>query len=86
MLWNKKNQLIGEDENILAIVQWDEESHSWEFINKLDDTGLYDFSSEAEARMEAETSVQNTLSGREEDEEECNPSDTIFNLGLYGLF
>ena len=86
MEWNSKNQLINEDNNVLAIVQWDEESKSWEFINKLDDTGIYGFSSEAEARMEAEKSVEDTLSEGGEDEEECNPPDTIFNLGLYGMF
>ena len=86
MEWNSKNQLINEDNNVLAIVQWDDESQSWEFVNKLDDIGIYGFSSEAEARMEAEKSVEDTLSRGEEDKEECNLPDTIFNLGLYGMF
>lgn len=84
MEWNK-NKLMDEDNNVLAIVQWDEESQSWEFINKLDDTGIYGFSSETEARMEAEKSVRYTLAGREDDSP-MNPPDTIYSLGLYGMF
>ena len=85
MWWNNKNQLISEDDNILATVEWDYESQSWEFINKLNDTGIYGFSSKAEARMEAEASVKDTLEEREDDAP-MNPPDTIFNLGLYGMF
>ena len=84
MEWSK-NKLMDNNDNILAIVQWDNESQSWEFINKLNDTGIYGFSSEAEARMEAEASVQDTLEEREDDTP-MNPPDTIFNLGLYGMF
>ena len=84
MEWSK-NKLVNEDDNVLAIVQWDNESQSWEFINKLDDTGIYGFSSEADARKEAEASVKDTLSVREDDSP-MNPPDTIFNLGLYGMF
>ena len=84
MEWDK-NKLINEDDNVLAIVQWDYESQSWEFINKLNDTGIYGFSSKAEAMEEAEKSVEDTLEGREDDSP-MNPPDTIFNLGLYGMF
>ena len=84
-MWWNENKLMDEDNTVLAIVQWDDESQSWEFINKLDDTGIYDFSSEADARAEAEASVKDTLSGREDDSP-MNPPDAIFNLGLYGMF
>lgn len=84
-MWWNENNLMDEDDNVLATVEWDYESQSWEFINKLNDTGIYGFSSKAEARMEAEASVKDTLSGREDDSP-MNPPDTIFNLGLYGMF
>ena len=84
-MWWNKNQLIGEDNDILATVEWDDESQSWEFISNLCDVCLYGFSSEAEAMEEAEKSVEDTLSEREDDSP-INPPDTIFNLGLYGMF
>ena len=84
-MWWNENKLMNEDDNVLATVEWDDESKSWEFISNLCDVCLYGFSSEAEARMEAEASVQDTLEEREDDTP-MNPPDTIFNLGLYGMF
>lgn len=85
MYWDN-NQLLDDDDNILAIVQWDNDSHSWEYINKLDDTGIYGYDSKADAIASAKASVRKTLIDREEDDTPINPPDTIANLGLYGMF
>lgn len=85
MHWNN-NQLLDDENNVLAIVQWDNESNSWEYINQLDDTGVYGYDREAEAMTDAETSVKATLSDMMEDDRECNPPDSIASLGLYGMF
>ena len=40
-MWWNENKLMDEDDNVLAIVQWDDESQSWEFISNLCDVCLY---------------------------------------------
>ena len=85
MEWNEKNQLINEDDNVLATVQWDNESQSWAYDNMLTLCGETEIPTIAEAMEKAEDSVKDTLSGREDDSP-MNPPDTVFNLGLYGMF
>ena len=85
MEWNEKNQLINEDDNVLATVEWDTESQSWAYDNMLTLFGETEIPTMEEAMKKAEDSVKDTLSEREDDSP-VNPSDTIFNLGLYGMF
>ena len=85
MEWNSKNQLINEDDNVLATVEWDMESQSWAYDNMLTACGEAEIPTMVEAMEKAEKSVKDTLSGREDDSP-MNPPDTIFSLGLYGMF
>ena len=85
MWWNEKNQLLDNDGNILATVEWDKEFNSWAYDNLLTACGETEIPTMEEAMGKAEASVEDALSEREE-KEECNPPDTIFNLGLYGMF
>ena len=85
MEWNNKNQLISEDDNVLAIVKWDTESNSWAYDNMLTACGETEITTMAEAMEKAEDSVKDTLSGWEDDAP-MNPPDTVFSLGLYGMF
>ena len=85
MEWNEKNQLISEDDDILAIIQWDTESNSWAYDNMLTACGETEIPTMEEAMEKAEASVRYTLEEREDDYP-MTPPDTIFNLGLYGMF
>ena len=85
MEWNSKNQLLDDDDNILAIVQWDNESQSWAYDNMLTLCGETEIPTMEEAMEKAEKSVKDTLEGREDDSP-MNPPDTVFSLGLYGMF
>ena len=85
MEWNSKNQLINKDDNILATVEWDTESQSWAYDNMLTLCGEAEIPTMEEAMEKAEKSVKDTLAEREDDAP-MNPPDTIFNLGLYGMF
>ena len=85
MEWNEKNQLISEDDDILAIIQWDTESNSWAYDNILTACGEAEIPTMEEAMEKAEKSVKDTLEEREDDFP-MNPPDTVFSLGLYGMF
>lgn len=85
MWWNNKNQLINEDDNVLATIQWDNEFGSWAYDNMLTLCGETEIPTMEEAMEKAEKSVRYTLEEREGDAP-INPPDTIFNLGLYGMF
>ena len=85
MEWNSKNQLISEDDNILATVEWDNESQSWAYDNMLTACGEAEIPTMEEAMEKAKKSVKDTLSGQEDDYP-MNPPDTVFSLGLYGMF
>ena len=85
MYWNNKNQLLDDDDNVLATVEWDNESQSWAYDNILTAYGETEIPTMAEAMEKAEDSVKDTLSEREDDAP-MNPPDTIFNLGLCGMF
>ena len=85
MEWNSKNQLISEDDNILATVEWDNESLSWAYDNILTACGEAEIPTMEEAMEKAEKSVKDTLEEREDDFP-MNPPDTVFSLGLYGMF
>lgn len=85
MEWNNKNQLISEDDDILATVEWDMESQSWAYDNMLTLCGEEGIPTMQEAMKKAEASVKDTLEEREDDSP-MNPPDTVFSLGLYGMF
>ena len=85
MEWNSKNQLISKDDNILATVEWDNESQSWAYDNMLTLCGETEIPTMAEAMEKAEESVRYTLEERENDSP-MNPPDSIYSLGLYGMF
>ena len=85
MGWNENNQLLNEDDNVLATVEWDDESQSWAYDNLLTACGETEIPTMEKAMEKAEASVRYTLEEREDDAP-MNPPDTIFNLGLYGMF
>lgn len=85
MWWNEKNQFLDNDDNILATVEWDNESKSWAYDNMLTACGEAEIPTMEEAMEKAEKSVKDTLEEREDDSL-MNPPDTVFNLGLYGMF
>ena len=84
MWWNEKNQLV-DDDNILATVEWDNESKSWTYDNMLTLCGETEIPTMEEAMEKAEKIVKDTLEEREDDFP-MNPPDTVFSLGLYGMF
>ena len=83
--WNEKNQFVNEDDDILAIIQWDTESNSWAYDNMLTVCGEAEIPTMEEAMEKAEKSVKDTLEEREDDFP-MNPPDTVFSLGLYRMF
>ena len=85
MWWNENNQFIDDDGNILAMVEWDKEFNSWAYDNLLTACGETEIPTMEEAMEKAEASVRYTLEERE-DNYPMNPPDTVFNLGLYGMF
>ena len=85
MWWNENNQFIDDDGNIFATVEWDKEFNSWAYDNLLTAYGETEIPTIQEAMKKAEESVRYTLEEREDDSP-VNPPDTIFNLGLYGMF
>ena len=85
MWWNENNQFIDDDGNILAMVEWDKEFNSWAYDPMLTACGATELPSMQAAMEKAEAHVRYTLEEREDDSP-VNPPDTIFNLGLYGMF
>ena len=61
MWWNENNQLLNEDDNILATVEWDDESQSWAYDNLLTACGETEIPTIQEAMKKAEESVRYTL-------------------------